>query len=597
MRGIPGITPKQLVVITVIAGFVLLMPDILGPYYTSILNRAVLFSIAAATVGVLWGQAGVLTFSQGAFFGIGVYAVAIAMTHFGLTAEALLGAVVGGLLAAGLISAFVGWLAFWYGASAIYIAVVTLVVPIALVEAVYAASPITGASTGLSGFSVPPVSQAAWFRINAFVLLCVGLGLYRFVKSDYGVVLRAIRDNEDRLRYLGIETLRIKKNLFIVMALVAAAGGFLFALSTRSAAPEHLGFVFGTELVVFTALGGRLTILGPILGTIGLEWLGGYVSSALPFAWRLIVGTLFVVVILLLPAGLVPAVSGLITKTRNRSASGKDHQNASDVDRAEFRIRTTDQAIEQANTTQSGDLALEILNVTKSYGSLSVLSDINVKLGLSELVGVVGPNGAGKTTLMRCISDGRERTNGKVSIFSSEVGRRSPASIVDLGLGRSFQNTSLFPSLTVAEALSLARARRDGISPRRRSSETWLPEMAKYLLDETGLNTYLDESIDKLSHGQKRVLELVCVMALEPRLLLLDEPTAGLTKSDREMVGNLLVDLQTRYHLGVLLIEHDFEFVQRICSRLIVLHNGKIVLDGAVDRVVSDPLIQEIYSG
>ncbi len=596
MHSLRGAKPIKVAFVVLLAGFVFFVPDLFGSYYTSILNRSILFAIAATTVGVLWGQTGVLTFSQGAFFGIGVYAVAIAMTHFGLTAEALIGAIFGGLLAAGIVSAFVGWLAFWYGASAIYIAVVTLVVPIALVEAVYATSPITGASTGLSGFSVPEISQTVWFRINAAILLCLGLAIYKFVKSDYGIVLRAIRDNEDRLRYLGIETLKLKKNLFVVMALIAACGGFLFGLSTRSAAPEHLGFVFGTELVVFTALGGRLTVLGPIAGTIGLEWLGGYISSILPFSWRLIVGTLFVLVILFLPGGFVPAVSSLIGKTGGKVGK-RTAWGAPNTDVSDFRIRTTDQAIEQLSGSVGSKAALEILNVSKRYGNLSVLSDINVNLELGELVGVVGPNGAGKTTLMRCISDGRERTGGRVSLFGSEIGRRSPAGIVDLGLGRSFQNTSLFPSLTVAELLSLARARRDGISPRRRSTETWLPETANHLLDKTGLDKHLRESIDKLSHGQKRALELVCVMALEPRVLLLDEPTAGLTKSEREMVGDLLVDLQTRYNLGVVLIEHDFEFVQRICSRLIVLHNGEIVLDGDVAGVVSDPLIQQIYSG
>jgi branched-chain amino acid transport system permease protein len=198
---------------------------------------------------------------------------------------------------------------------------------------------------------------------------------------------------------------------------------------------------------------------------------------------------------------------------------------------------------------------------------------------------------------MRCISDGMERSGGVVKINGHGLRRDSPADIVAFGLGRSFQTTSLFESLTVAECLRLARFYHAHPSKVDRATHIRLPQASHQVLVSTGLIERLDEPVHNLPHGMKRALELAMVLALEPSVLLLDEPTAGLTKQDRELVGSILTELRRDMGLSIVLIEHDLDFVKEICTRLVVLHRGQLILDGTVNEVVNSELVQEIYSG
>jgi len=209
----------------------------------------------------------------------------------------------------------------------------------------------------------------------------------------------------------------------------------------------------------------------------------------------------------------------------------------------------------------------------------------------------VGPNGAGKTTLMRCIADGLERSGGRIEVNGHDIGRSPPEFCVRLGVGRKFQTANVFNTLTVAECLRIARARLDRPSVFSRSGVIRLPPAAYRTLVATGLDQRLDSPAGILSHGLKQALELAMVLALEARVILLDEPTAGLTKEERAVIGGILKDLVKVDGLCVLLVEHDLDFVRQISSRVVVLHQGKILLDGSVDEVVESNLVKSIYSG
>jgi branched-chain amino acid transport system permease protein len=209
----------------------------------------------------------------------------------------------------------------------------------------------------------------------------------------------------------------------------------------------------------------------------------------------------------------------------------------------------------------------------------------------------VGPNGAGKTTLMRCISDGRERSSGFVRVNGHDIGTMPPFRVASLGLGRKFQTAGIFESLSVAECLRIACARRDQPSFLHSLQQLALPMAARLVIDATGLADLLSREARFLSHGQKQALELAMVLALEPQIILLDEPTAGLSKSERARIGRVLVDLVAQYRLAVVLVEHDLDFVREISSRVVVLHQGKIVLDGTVTDVVGSQIVRNIYLG
>jgi branched-chain amino acid transport system permease protein len=244
-----------------------------------------------------------------------------------------------------------------------------------------------------------------------------------------------------------------------------------------------------------------------------------------------------------------------------------------------------------------GAASVEIRNLTRRFGSLTVLDNIDFTARPAELVSLVGPNGAGKTTLIRCIADGAERTSGQVAINGHDIARSAPERCVALGLGRKFQTATIFDTLSVADCLRIARVSHFTPSLWRRDPVLALPRAALDVINMTGLDRLLDVEARHLAHGEKQSLELAMVLALEPSVLLLDEPTAGLTKAERSLIGQILMRLVSDHGLCVLLIEHDLDFVREISSRVVVLHQGRIALDGTVADVVGSELIRNIYAG
>ncbi|RFC66513.1 ATP-binding cassette domain-containing protein [Fulvimarina endophytica] len=566
-------------------------PLFLDRYLVNVLIRALFLAVLAITVDLVWGFSGVLTFGQSAFFGIGAYACALLATHYGFGPLWFFGAFLIGLALAAVTAWLVGILSFYHGASPLYSSIITLALPIVLVQIIFAGGRFTGSSSGISGFPTYYWAVETWFVIAGTLLVAVACFAWLFVRSDLGRILIAIRENEDRCAYLGIPVSRIKIALFTVCGAIGAAAGFGYAAFTNVVAPELGGFLLGTESLIWVALGGRGTLIGPIFGAIGIDVTSSYLSGSLPFLWKFIVGVLFVIVIVVLPNGFASLVTGAWKKFgpgRRSPASGHEHGSGSIV------LRTAPAGTREVTGDQS-PIAIEGLGCR--YGSLSVLADLSFQGRSGELLSIVGPNGAGKTTLMRCISNGQERTAGTVEIAGQEIARRSPERVVGLGVGRSFQNTSLFDSLTVGDCLRLSRYRVDGARLFRRTSHVSLPAPALGILKATGLDRHLDQETRYLSHGQKRGLELAMVLATEPKVLLLDEPTAGLTKAERTAIGEVLLSLTTTYGLCVILIEHDLDFVREISDRIVVLHQGRMVLDGSVEEVVSSDLVKSVYSG
>jgi branched-chain amino acid transport system permease protein len=560
-------------------------PVLLDEYSVNILVRSFLYGCIAVTVDILWGFTGILTFGQAAFFGIGAYALGLAVTTYDFSAPVVIGAFIVGPLVAAAVAAIVAWLAFAPKVSPLYISVVTLVQSVIFVQVIYSGGNFTGSSSGLSGFDTFDVAMEGWFRIAGVALVAVTALGWLFVRSDFGRLLVAIRENEQRCRYCGIGTARVKTLLLAASAVVAAMAGFAYAAYNDVIAPDLGNFQFGTELVIWVALGGRGTLLGPAIAAVLIDFISAYLSGTLPFIWQLIVGLVFIVVIVLMPQGLGPALAKsclrLIPLGRRAVAAVPELLQLPDPD------------VGGGQATS----AIEIVGLSRRYGSLHVLEDIGFAARGGELVSLVGPNGAGKTTLIRCISDGMERSAGSVAIEGTPIGRMGPEACVRLGLGRKFQAPNVFDALTVADSLRIARARRERLSFWRRADSVRLPAAALRVVSATGLADQLGTTVKHLSHGAKQALELAMVLAMEPRVLLLDEPTAGLTKAERGLIGGVLVDLVREHGLCILLVEHDLEFVREISSRIIVLHQGRILLDGSVDEVTNSELVRTVYSG
>ena len=552
--------------------------------YLSGLRQRLFVATVALTVDVLWGHSGYLTFGQSAFFGLGAYVLAIVFMRLGFGPAQVLTAIAVAVGGAAALAAFVGWLSFYSGSTPLYASVISLVLPIVMVQLLYSGGEFTGSSSGLVGFESFDLSTEAWFRIAGLFALTATLIAKVGISSDAGRLLSAIRDNEMRCAYLGLDTARIRIALLVLCAIVAALAGSGYAGFGGIAAPENASFTFGTQLVIMVALGGRGTLVGAIAGALLIETASAYLSGSLPFVWELIIGVSFIVVIVVLPRGLFGGLRDVLGGTARAKLSEPS------AIMLETAGRTTP-------VSSAEDVVVEVAGLSKSFGSLSVLSDVSFSARRGELVSLVGPNGAGKTTLIRCLADGGERSDGSVKIMGRSIHRLPPQRIVALGLGRKFQAASVFETLSVADCLRVARTRHERPSLLVASNTLALPTAARAVLETSGLAERLHEEARFLSHGLKQALELAMVLALEPEVVLLDEPTAGLTRAERQRFAELLTALASVDRLCVLIVEHDLDFVREISSRIIVLHQGRIALDGTVAEVVDSELVQEIYSG
>jgi branched-chain amino acid transport system permease protein len=240
---------------------------------------------------------------------------------------------------------------------------------------------------------------------------------------------------------------------------------------------------------------------------------------------------------------------------------------------------------------------LDVSGVSKRFGSFEALTDVSLVVRRGELLSIVGPNGAGKTTLVRCISDGDERSSGAIAVNGHSIEHRPPDAIVSLGVGRKFQGASIFETLTVGECLQVAAWKGRTPSIWRRSRRTVLSESAAEVVESLDLTAVWEVPAKDISHGQRQALELAMVLTLEPSVIILDEPTAGLTKNERALVGQVLTRLVAKGGLAIILIEHDFEFVKRICSRIVVMVNGKLLADGTVEEISGSEIVRDAYLG
>ena len=573
-------------------------PFFVGVRTQDLLIQAFIFGIFAISLNLIWGYAGMLSLGHSAFFGIGAYLIAISATQIESVALAVIVGIVGGVSIALVFAFVVGRISFYGRVTPIYLAVITLALALILQQlaslgSFMAISKHTGGANGL-GFSVVSWSLQQWYWVMAGALLVSTLVVGVVARSDFGRVLVGIRDNERRLRYLGFNVPRIKLLVFCASAALAALAGIALASYIQIVSPALLGLQIATQVVILVSIGGRGTILGPVCGALVIGIVGPEISANYPEVWQLILGLVFVLVVIFLPRGLYPALESFATYLWRQlvrvvgaapTTVAQTSSLASDTGQSRIQAAAADTTVGRVN------------DVEKFYGSLEVLQGITLDMKAAEILCIVGPNGAGKSTLIRTITDPREISNGTVTLSGASTRRRSPAQIVALGVARTFQGTDLMETYTVADSLVVAGRRGSVPSLWRRTVDVRAPEEVIELARTTGLDQVLDVPVGELSHGLRQALELAMALSLTPTLLLLDEPTAGLTQEERQEIGQLLRNLAGQRRLGIVLIEHDLEFVRGITDRVAVLHQGRMEIVGPVDEVVGSTLVREIYLG
>ena len=405
-RGWPFAAIALCAAVAALAGTSLLLSD----YASGLLVQSFLFGLVALITDVIWGYAEILTFASAAMFGIGAYAVGVMIAHIPTLAGAATLAAVVAALAAAALSAVVGWLAFYSRTrvSEFYVAVVTLGLSVLFGQMVLYGGALTGGSNGLSGFATVDLSNRSWYLLTGFALIGAIFVATKFVRSDFGLLLRALRDHEQRCRYLGVHAAYVKTVVFTAGNAVVALVGVLYALFTTVVAPSLVGIVLATNVLIWVTLGGRATIVGPVIAAVLVNAATPQLSTSMPLYWQGVLGLSFLLVVVLLPRGLLPGIGlglwGLLSSFSPRWRVSSDLESAYSAPPFE----TGD----DGKKVLSSDALLEVRGVSKAFGSFHALSNVDLQVRPGELISIVGPNGAGKTSLVRCISDGIERELG-----------------------------------------------------------------------------------------------------------------------------------------------------------------------------------------
>ena len=415
-------------------------------------------------------------------------------------------------------------------------------------------------------------------------------GLSRFHASPIGSVLNAVRENEQRAQFIGYPTARYKLVAFVLSSVLTGLAGVLFAFHHRFASADPTAVSFSGELLAMVIIGGMRSLLGPALGALFYILFREYLSIWTAH-WLWFFGLLFVGFIVFSPSGLVGVWQRLTAPLRKRQ-----------IEAAAMAGRAIEHGVElpafvRTHATDTG-VVLAADSLAKSFGGIRAVQDASVAVGARSLHALIGPNGAGKTTLFNLISGLVPPDRGSVMLAGADITGAAPHRIVAAGVARSFQITNLFPALTVHENLRLAvqaraRGRFNGWT-KTAAVEPVMQETAQ-LIRFLGLSGIERAEAGELSYGGQRLLDMGLALACAPRVLLLDEPLAGLAAAERERVAQLVKRISS--DLPVLLVEHDIDRVFALADRVTVMNDGKVLFEGNAADARSSEAVREIYIG
>jgi len=551
----------------------------------------VVFAIACLGLNVLVGYTGLVSFGHGAWFGLAAYAAALSQKYWftGSVVLPTLFAILFIAVSAALMGALI------LRRRGVYFSLLTLALTALLFAIGYRWTDFTGGESGLGGVTRAIVLGANLERDEIYYWLVAAVGfvvcflLWRFHRSPVGHVLVAIRENEQRARFVGYPTDRYKLLGFVISATVVGVAGVLSVFNHRFASAEPLAVAFSGELIAMVVIGGMRSFLGPALGALFFILFREFLSIWTPH-WLFYFGILFVGFIMFSPTGLVGVAQRVLAPFRPRlvEEAAMAGRTLSDEPLPPF-LKPADHV--------AGPI-LEAHGIAKSFGGIKAVQGADITVRDRTLHALIGPNGAGKTTAFNLISGMYVPDEGDVALRGQSIAGLSPEAITQAGIGRSFQITNLFPALSVEENIRLAVQARH---PRRFDPWTAARSIDDIERETASLIRYLGVAgmepaeAGALSYGGQRLLDMGLALATKPRLLLLDEPLAGLAAAERQRIGDIIKRISA--DVPVLLVEHDIDRVFQIADAVTVMNEGKVLVDGTVEDARSNPKVQEVYIG
>jgi branched-chain amino acid transport system permease protein len=586
--------------LAVLAVLAWLLPYQLNIYWISVADTALLFALLAIGMGLVMGIAGQVNLAQVAFFGVGAYATAIFTTHdgYGFWVAALLA-----MVCAVSVGVLVGIPALRIQSH--YLGIVTLGLAVAFIDWITNA-PVTGGDSGISGIPAPPLfgidltSQYLYYYVELVVLAAGLLFGYFVVRTPLGRRMRAMRDDSLAAGAAGADVRVLRLTAFVLASVYGGVAGVLYAGLIHYVAPETFSIADMFLLLAMVIIGGRQSLVGCVIGAVVLTVVQQELINLAAYA-QLGYGLVVVLVVVFAPSGLVgiPARAGAWYRARWRRDRGGP---AGVLEEIQPVVAQT--AASGSAGSDSAGSVLEVSGLIMRFRGVVALEDVSLTVRAGEIHGIVGPNGSGKTTLFNVISGLYKPSGGQVTVDDAVVSGARSYRIAQLGVARTFQHLRLFGNLTVRENLLVSLDRSGSWWTWRYlcwplgvwRQELVLRRAAAERLRGFGLAQFGSSLPGSLPYGIQRRVEIARAMASSPRLLLLDEPAAGLNGEERQQLAQIVRSIRDS-GVTVVLIEHNMGLVMSLCDQVTVLDSGIVIASGAPEEVASHPAVLEAYLG
>jgi len=570
---------------------VAIAPLVLPEFYVTLLNYIGLATLVALGLVILTGVAGVMSFGQQAFVGIGAYTTGVVTAVFaqspwlGLVAGVVITVVAA--MALGVIT---------LGLSGHYLPLCTIAWGIALYF-LFGNLAILGQYNGLG--NIPPVSigpwvldtarETSWLIWVAAILALVGAR--NLLDSRMGRAIRALRFRSVMAESFGVDTARVRMVVFVYAALLAGVSGWLYAHFLKFISPHAFNVNAGIDYLFMAVVGGASSVWGAVVGagllTVLKEWLKDILPRVFEHSGNYEIVVFGILMILLLHrarAGLVPAFARLVPMRGGRVAP----PDAAPLERRALPAR--------------GEPLLAVRTLQKRFGGLVAVNDLSFDIGAGEILGLIGPNGAGKSTVFNLVTGVLPADGGTVAFRGERIERLTQRAIAARGMVRTFQHVNLISAMSVLENVALGTHLRGtkgtlaAMLHLEREEESRLLAEARRQLERVGLGGQLFEAAGSLPLGQQRIVEIARALCADPVLLLLDEPAAGLRYAEKQALGTLLRRLRDE-GVTILLVEHDMDFVMGLVDRLVVMDFGQELATGLPHEIQANERVREAYLG
>jgi branched-chain amino acid transport system permease protein len=603
---------KILLAVVLIACVIALPHLITSNYWLNLFNLAISFSIACLGLNIVLGYAGQLSLAQAAFWGVGAYASALLTLRLGWPVWM-------GMLAAFLIASLFGILLGipTLKLSGHYLAMATIGFGIILQLILINSIPLTNGSDGITGIPSPHIgpwelnSANTFFYLAAFFLILLVWASIRLKKSRVGRALMAIRENEMAAETMGIDTTLFKIMAFALSAAYAGFAGSLFAHSgSHYISPDTFSFDQSVVLLAMMVLGGNGSAIGSVVGATLLT-LVPEILRFLKDSYMMVYAAGIVAIMVFMPGGIAALVRSLPVSQRLIAwwnfgtilTEGTEQTKQAGVTKTDQKVQAADPSCVNTGPNQNGTV-LTVRNLAKHFGGLKAVDGVDMEVRCCEIQALIGPNGSGKTTILNMLSGLYVPTSGEINFDGTIITGWRPHSITSRGMARTFQNIRLFGELTVLDNVLIGQHShsQSGLltsviqPPSQREEEAALRKKALEVLDFAGLRGKEFAVAKSLPYGQQRLLELTRALASDPKLLLLDEPAAGLNAAETETLIDLLFQIRDR-GITILLVEHDMSLVMNVSDHITVLNFGKKIAEGDCDQISCNQEVIDAYLG